>query len=138
MVLRLIWICKIQWWCSLFSFWSEIHFCANLVQKIKTVSFSWNLHKTNLNIQNYVENMWCWLFFILDQKNAFWANLVKKNKNVSLSWNLVPRLNWICGIQWCWLFQFLTGNTFLGKFGPKTQNCQFELKFQLIWICTIM
>ena len=24
---------------------------------------------------------------------------------------------------------FSTGNTCLGKFGPKTQNCQFELKF---------
>ena len=22
-----------------------------------------------------------------------------------------------------------TGNTFLGKFGPKYQNCQFKLKF---------
>ena len=44
------------------------------------------------------------------------------------------------GIQWwCSLFQFLTGNNFLGKFGPKNQNCEFELKFctRLMWICRI-
>ena len=59
---------------------------------------------------------------------------------VSLSGNLVPRLIWICGIQWwCSLFQFLTGDTSFGKFGPKNQNYQFELKFhtRLIWICRI-
>ena len=27
-------------------------------------------------------------------------------------------------------FMFSTGNTFLGKFDPKNQNCQFELKFR--------
>ena len=34
----------------------------------------------------------------------------------------------------------MTGNTFLGKFGPKNKNCQFELKFRtrLIWICRII
>ena len=35
---------------------------------------------------------------------------------------------------------FSTGNTFLSKFGPKNQNCQFELKFRtrLIWTCRII
>ena len=80
-------------------------------------------------------------FSVLVQKNSFWTNLVKKIKIVSLSRNSIPKVIWIYGIQgWCSLFQFLTENTFLGKFGPKNQNCQFELKFRtrLIWICRTM
>ena len=43
---------------------------------------------------------------------------------------MVLRLIQICRIPfWCSLFLFLTSNTSLGKFGPKYQNCQFELKF---------
>ena len=78
-------------------------------------------------------------FSVLDQINPFWVNLVKTIKIVSISSNLVPRLIWICGIQWCSLFQFLTGNNFLGKIGPKNQHCQFELKLRtiLIWLCRI-
>ena len=78
---------------------------------------------------------------IFDWKYLFWVNLVQKLKIISFSWNFVPRLIQICRIPWwCSLFLFLTGNTFLGKFGPKNQNCQFELKFhtRLIWICRIM
>ena len=55
--------------------------------------------------------------------------------------NFLPRLIQICRIIWrSSLFLFLTGKTFLGKLGPKNQNCQFELKFRtrLIWICRIM
>ena len=74
--------------------------------------------------------------------NVFWVNLVQKLKILSLSLNLVFRLIWICKIPWwCSLFLFLTRNTFFGKFCPKNQNCQFELKFGtthvLIWICRI-
>ena len=69
-------------------------------------------------------------FFCFRPENPFWENLVQKIKIVSLSGNLVPRLIWICGIQWlCSLFQFLIGNTFLGKFDPKYQNCLFKVKF---------
>ena len=33
-------------------------------------------------------------------------------------------------MQWeCSFFPFWTGNTSLGKFGPKNQNSHFELKF---------
>ena len=36
----------------------------------------------------------------------------------------------ICRIQWlCSLFRFRPQIPFLGKFGPKNQNCQFILKF---------
>ena len=60
----------------------------------------------------------------------FWGKFCPKTQIVSLSWNLVLRLIQICEIPWwCSLFVFLTRNTVLGKFGPKNQNCQFELKF---------
>ena len=43
----LIWICRSQWWCSLFSFLTENTFLgANFVHKIKIVSLSWNLVPT--------------------------------------------------------------------------------------------
>ena len=43
---------------------------------------------------------------------------------------MVPTLIRICRIQWCCsLFLFSSGNTFLGKLGPKNQNYQLKLKF---------
>ena len=38
---------------------------------------------------------------------------------------------WICRIQWNYVhfFRFRPQILFLGKFGPKNQNCQFILKF---------
>ena len=67
---------------------------------------------------------------VFNWKYLFWVNLVQKLEIISLSWNFVPRLIQICRIPWwCSLFLFLTGNTFLGKFGPKDQNCQFKGKF---------
>ena len=64
-------------------------------------------------------------------KYLFWVNLVQKLKIISLNWNFVPRPIQICKIPlWYSLFRFLTGNTSLGKLGPKNWNCQFELKFR--------
>ena len=92
-------------------------------------------------------------FYIFGWKYPVWDNVVQKIKIVSLRWNLIPRLIRICWIQWCCsLFSFLTGSAllgqiwsklsiftvffvsdqkcpFLGKFGPKCQNCQFKAKF---------
>ena len=65
-----------------------------------------------------------------DWKYLFWVKLVQDFQIISLGWNFVSRLIQICRIPWsCSLFLFMTGNIFLGKFGPKNQNCQFELKF---------
>ena len=78
---------------------------------------------------------------VFNWKYRFWVNLVQQLKIISLSWNFVPRLMQICRIRWwCSLFLFLTGNNILGKFGPKNQNYQFELKFRtrLIWIFRII
>ena len=55
---------------------------------------------------------------VFDRKYSFWAILIKKKKKktVIVSWNLVPRLIWICRIQWgCSLFPLLTGNTLFGQ-----------------------
>ena len=65
---------------------------------------------------------------------------LKLSNILDLSWNLVPRLLWICRIQWWFLLfsvldQKISGKIWetsgksLGKFGPKNQNCQFKLKF---------
>ena len=74
-------------------------FWANLVQKIKIVSLSWNL--VPKLIRKYRIQWHCSFFFVLVRKHPFWANLVQKIKLVSLSWNLVPRLIRICRTQWC-------------------------------------
>ena len=68
---------------------------------------------------------------VFDWNYLFWLNFVQKVKIISSSWKIISRLIQICSVPWwCSLFLFLTGNTFLGKFGPKNQNCQFELKFR--------
>ena len=83
--------------------------------------------QTNSNMQN---SRVVFTFSVLDWKHPFWANLLQKIKIVTLSWNVVPRLIQICRIHWwCSYFPFYLGNSFLGKFGPKNQNCQFKLKF---------
>ena len=69
-------------------------------------------------------------FSVSEWKYPFWANLVQKIKIISWSWNLVARLIRICRIQWCFFFFcFWVKIFFLGKFGPKSQNCHFKLKF---------
>ena len=68
---------------------------------------------------------WCSVLW----KYPFQTKLIEKIKIVSLSWNFVPRLIWICRIQWSLSrFLFSTRNQLLGKLGPKNQNCQFKPK----------
>ena len=75
-------------------------------------------------------SMMLFTFFVFEWKCPFWANLVQKIKIVTLCWNLVPRLIRICRTHWCYsLFCFWVEILFLGKFGPKNQNCHFKLKF---------
>ena len=48
-----------------------------------------------------------------------------------LKWTLLPRLIWICTIQWGGeFFCFGLETPFLGKLAPKNQKCQFELNFR--------
>ena len=82
----------------------------NLVTGIS--NFPWLLAMTNSNMQN---SMAVSAFSVLDWKYTFWANLAPKFKILYLKWNLVPRLIWICKIQWWYsLFLFLMGNTLFG------------------------
>ena len=84
---------------------------------------------TNMNMQN---SMVVFTFSIFNRKYLFGGNLVEKIKLISFSWNLVPRLIWICTIQWwCWLFLFSTKSTLFEEFSPKNQNYQFKLKFSI-------
>ena len=71
-------------------------------QKIKTVSWSWNLEPRLI----WIFKIWRWFSFysFLDWKYSFWVNLAQKIKIVSLSWNLVPRLFWIIKIWRWWSF----------------------------------
>ena len=128
----------------------EYAFGANLLQNIKIVNSRWNLILNLIQIwrnNGDVHVFWFWLEILCLRQ------LVQKIKIVSLRWNLIPRLIRICWIQWCCsLFSFLTGNallgqiwsklsiftvffvsdqkcSFLGKFGPKCQSCQFKAKF---------
>ena len=65
-------------------------------------------------------------FFVFGWKYPVWDNFVQNIKIVSLRWNLIPRLIWICWIQWCCsLFRFRPETPFLGKFDPNCQYLQF-------------
>ena len=89
-----------------------------------------------------VQNNEIFKIYKMFKTNRWISVYYTKSKHlISLTWNFVPRLIQICRIPWwCSLFQFSTRNTFLGKFGPKNQNCQRSWYFvpRLIWICGIV
>ena len=69
LVSRLIPICSIQWWCSLFSVLVEKHpFWVNLVQKLKVVSLSWNMVSRSIRICRV---QWCCTLSVIDRKHPF-------------------------------------------------------------------
>ena len=94
-----IWLCRIQWFCSLFPISTENTLWVNLVQKIKIASLLQNLVRSNMQNSMAVFN-----FSAFDWNYPFWANLVQIIEIVRLSWNLVPRLIRIRRIQWHGLF----------------------------------
>ena len=68
-------------------------------------------------------------FSFFHSKYPFWAKLVIKIKIVSLNKNLVLSLIWICKFSGnVHFFHFPLAIPFLDKFGPKHQNCHFNLK----------
>ena len=77
-------------------------------------------------------------FFVFGRKYPVWDNLVQKINIVSLRWNLIPRIIWICWIQWCCsLFSFLTGNTLLGQIWSKLSiftAFMFLIRNALFWV----
>ena len=89
-------------------------FWANLVLKIKIITFRWNLVARSIRI---CRTQWCCSLFSFSTGNTYFGWMwFKKSKNINLDWNLVPRLIGICGIQWwCSHFWFLTGSTLFGQ-----------------------
>ena len=104
-------------------------FWANLVQKVKIVSWSWNLVARLIQICRI---QWCcFIFFVFEWKYLFRGNLVQKFKIVTLSRNLVPTLIRTCIIQRCYsLFLFLSGNTLFGQICSKKSKLSVEAE---IW-----
>ena len=110
-------------------------FWANLVQKIKIVSLSWNLVPRLIRILEFNGDLH---FFFFYWKHPFWANLVQKFKIVCLNWNLLSRLIRICRIQWwCSLFSVLDRrHPFLRPWGSKNfeiASCRQHGSFILLW-----
>ena len=104
LVLRLIWICRIQRWCSFYLF---------CTWKVKFVSLSWNLGPLLIRI---CRMQWCYWLFCFGLK----TNL--SGKIVFLSWNLVLRLNRICIIQRrCLPFCFGPGQRFWPFWSKKSK-----------------
>ena len=95
LVPTLIRACRIQWWCSFFSFWSEIIFWDKFSPNSKNYQLRLKYGTyTNSNMQNSMM-----LFTFFEWKCLFLANLVQKVKIISWSWNLVLALIQICWIQ---------------------------------------
>ena len=93
---KLIQICRIQCWCSLFVFRPEI-----LFEEMRSKKGNCQL-KLKFGTQNYLNmqnSMAVFTFSVLDQKYPFWPNLIQKVKIVLFRWNLIPRLIQICRIQ---------------------------------------
>ena len=87
-----IWICRIQWVCSLFSIsTANTIFWVNLVQNNQNCQSSFKFGTwTNSNMQKSMVGMFNFSAFYWNY--PFWTNLVQLIKIVRLSWNLVPRI----------------------------------------------
>ena len=133
LISMLIWVCRIQWWCSLFfRFWPEVLFLGKFGPKNQNCQFKMKLDTyTNPNIHN---SMVMFTFFCFWPEILFLGKFGPKSQNCQfkvklLRWNLILALIRICRIQWwCLLFSFSTGNTLFGKSGPKNQDCHLKAK----------
>ena len=106
----LIFICKIQWWCSLFPFSTKnTFFEVNLVQKIKFVGLNWNLV---LNSFEYAQFNGDADFFCFWPKIHFLGKFGAKNQNCQFKLKFSSYTN--SNLQKLvvnFLFLFSTGNT---------------------------
>ena len=83
LVARLIRICRIQWWCSLFLFFCGNTFFGQIWSKNQNSHFKLKLGTSNnSNMQN---SMVMFISFVFDPKYPFGANLVQKVKIMSWS-----------------------------------------------------
>ena len=130
MVFRLIWISNNQWWDSLFSVLDQKNsFLANLVQKIKVVSISWNLVPKLIQIWqfNYNVHFFCfrpWIslsgeFGSKIQNCLFTVKFDTKTKSNTQHSEVMSILSLCVNL--------------VQKF--KRVNLRRNLKPRLIWIC---
>ena len=95
LVPRLIRICKIEWWCSLFPFLARSTFWGKLGPKNSNCPSKLRLGtKTNSNMQNSLVVL---TLSVLEYKRFFWANVVQNIESSDLVRRLIIR---ICRIQW--------------------------------------
>ena len=102
-ILIRIWI--ILWWCSFFLFSTGIIIFSEICAKKLILLFKLKFRTRLIWI---CQCCWWFSFFsFLDWKCHFCVNLVQKCKIISLSWNLLPRLFQICKSRlWSSLFLF--------------------------------
>ena len=110
---------------------SENRFCNNGSFFISTLIWEWfilvkifnSLRNHIINSMFIMPNMSFIAGCISCQKLLLVAKNCLKSASAPLSWNLVPRLIWVCKIQWwCSLFLFLTRNTLFGQVWWKNSN----------------
>ena len=80
LIQRLIWICKIQWWCLFYMFYTENSYPFWKIWSKKS--------------QSHVH------FFVFSTRSIYFFKFFPKIQIVCWSWNLEPRLIWICKIRW--------------------------------------
>ena len=107
LVLRLIWICRIEYRELTFSVF-DWKYCLGKFGPSNGTSYInliWNFVLRLIWIQYAKFNGDVQFFFVLDSKYPFWANLVQKIEIFVSIRNLVIRLIWIYSIQqWCSVF----------------------------------
>ena len=109
----LFWICKNQWWCSLFLFQTRKPFWSKLGPK--TQFFLLIVNFGTLTNSNKQYSMAILTFSALDWKYSFLANLVGKSRIVSFSWNVEPTVIFITFWDFLMFYQ-----TFLS---PQVKRC---------------
>ena len=111
-----------------------------MVQKVKIVSFSWNLVPKIVRRCRIQYSMVVFISSVFDRKYQFWSNLVEKAKTVGSSWNSVPGRIQIGRIQWLYSISLFRPKTpFSGEMVHEIQNVilSWNLVPRLILICRI-
>ena len=100
----------------------------NLVQKIKIISWSWNLVPIPIGICRI---QWWYSLFLFLIGNALFGQIWSKKSNyqLKLKFGSQTNSNMQNSLMLFTFFCFWVEIPFLGKFGPKNQNSHFKLKF---------
>ena len=111
-----------------FVFDRKYPFWANFAQKVKIISWNWNLVARLIRIWRI--QWWCSFFLFLIGNTLFgqiWSK--KSNYQLKLKFGSQTNSNMQNSMMLFTFFCFWVEIPFLGKFGSKNQNCHFMLKF---------